>query len=112
MKQKTIFEISDSASKQILISSESSSSKDWPLRIAVNVDSNGKFNTSTYKFTPGVAGFYFVSWHICFPVANGAYVVTRLMKNDTALINLLNIIPNPFCLPHSSNHNGILLLEI
>ena len=44
MKQKTIFEISDAASKQILASSESSSSKDWPLRIAVNVDGNGKFN--------------------------------------------------------------------
>ena len=44
MKQKTIFEISDAASKQILASSESSSSKDWPLRIAVNVDDNGKFN--------------------------------------------------------------------
>ena len=47
-------------------------------------DSNGKFNTSTYKFTPGVAGFYFVSWHICFPDVNGAYVVTRLMKNSSA----------------------------
>mgnify|MGYP001158126663 FL=1 len=44
MKQKTIFEISDNASKQILSSSTSSGSKDWPLRIAVNVDSNGKYN--------------------------------------------------------------------
>jgi len=44
MKQKTIFEISDSASKQIQSSSESSDSKDWPLRIAVSVDTNGKYN--------------------------------------------------------------------
>ena len=44
MKQKTIFEISDSASKQIISTSESSDSKDWPLRIAVNVDANGKYN--------------------------------------------------------------------
>ena len=44
MKQKSIFEISDTASKQILTSSESTDSKDWPLRIAVNVDSNGKYN--------------------------------------------------------------------
>ena len=44
MKQKTIFEISDTASKQILSASETSDSKDWPLRIAVNVDTNGKYN--------------------------------------------------------------------
>ena len=44
MKQKTIFDISDSASKQILSASETSDSKDWPLRIAVNVDTNGKYN--------------------------------------------------------------------
>jgi len=44
-------------------------------------DSDGKFNTSTYKFTPTIAGFYSVSWHICFPIGNGAYVATRLMKN-------------------------------
>ena len=44
MKQKQIFEISDSAAEQIKKSSESSKSSEWPLRIAVNVDSNGKFN--------------------------------------------------------------------
>ena len=42
--KETIFEISDAASKQILTSSESSGSKDWPLRVAVNIDDNGKFN--------------------------------------------------------------------
>ena len=44
MKQKNIFEISDAASKQILSSSETTDSKDWPLRIAVSVDANGKYN--------------------------------------------------------------------
>lgn len=44
MKQKQIFEITDSASEQIIKSSEDSDSKDWPLRIAVNVSNDGKFN--------------------------------------------------------------------
>ena len=44
MKQKQIFEITDAASNQIIKSSESTESKDWPLRIAVNVDDTGKFN--------------------------------------------------------------------
>ena len=44
MKQKQIFEISDSAALQISKASELAESKDWPLRIAVNVDGNGKFN--------------------------------------------------------------------
>tara|TARA_B100001057_G_scaffold83104_1_gene78718 strand:+ start:3850 stop:4203 length:354 start_codon:yes stop_codon:yes gene_type:complete len=43
MKQKQIFEITDSAAKQILKASEMSDSKGWPLRIAVKVD-NGKYN--------------------------------------------------------------------
>ena len=44
MKQKQIFEITDQAARQIIKSSESSDSKDWPLRIAVNVAEDGKFN--------------------------------------------------------------------
>ena len=44
MKQKQIFEITDNAAKQIIKSSESTDSKDWPLRIAVNVSDDGKFN--------------------------------------------------------------------
>ena len=37
MKQKQIFEISDSAALQISKASEMAESKDWPLRIAVDV---------------------------------------------------------------------------
>ena len=37
MKQKQIFEITDSAAHQISKASEISESKDWPLRIAVDV---------------------------------------------------------------------------
>ena len=44
MKQKKIFEVTDAASKQIIKSSESSDSKDWPLRIAVNISEGGKYN--------------------------------------------------------------------
>ena len=44
MKQKQIFEITNNAAEQIIKSSESSDSKDWPLRIAVNVSDDGKFN--------------------------------------------------------------------
>ena len=43
MKQKQIFEITDTAAKQIKKASELADSKDWPLRLAVKVDS-GKFN--------------------------------------------------------------------
>ena len=43
MKQKQIFEISDSAALQISKASEMAESKDWPLRIAVDVK-DGKFN--------------------------------------------------------------------
>lgn len=43
MKQKQIFEITDSAAHQISKASEISESKDWPLRIAVDVK-DGKFN--------------------------------------------------------------------
>ena len=41
---KQIFEISDEAAKQINVASESSESSEWPLRISLNVDDNGKFN--------------------------------------------------------------------
>ena len=41
---KQIFEISDEAAKQIKDTSELSQSSDWPLRISLNVDNNGKFN--------------------------------------------------------------------
>ena len=44
MKQKQIFEITDAAASQIIKSSESTDSKDWPLRIAVNIASDGKYN--------------------------------------------------------------------
>ena len=37
MKQKQIFEITDAAASQIIKSSESTDSKDWPLRIAVSI---------------------------------------------------------------------------
>ena len=43
MKQKQIFEISDSAALQISKASEMAESKDWPLRIAVDVK-DSKFN--------------------------------------------------------------------
>ena len=43
MKQKQIFEITDKAAEQIKKASELADSKDWPLRLAVKVDS-GKFN--------------------------------------------------------------------
>ena len=41
---KQIFEISDEAAKQINTASESSESSEWPLRISLSVDDNGKFN--------------------------------------------------------------------
>ena len=41
---KQIFEISDEAAKQIKDTSELSESSEWPLRISLNVDNNGKFN--------------------------------------------------------------------
>ncbi len=41
---KQIFEISDQAAKQIKKTSELTESADWPLRISLNVDKNGKFN--------------------------------------------------------------------
>ncbi len=41
---KEIFYITDSAAKQIKEASEKADSKEWPLRIAVNVENNGKFN--------------------------------------------------------------------
>lgn len=41
---KQIFEISNEAAKQINVASESSESSEWPLRISLNVDDNGKFN--------------------------------------------------------------------
>ena len=44
MKQKQIFEITDAAASQIIKSSESTDSKDWPLRIAVSIASDGKYN--------------------------------------------------------------------
>ena len=44
MKQKQIFEITDEAASQIIKSSESTDSKDWPLRIAVSIASDGKYN--------------------------------------------------------------------
>ena len=39
-----IFEITDQAAKQIKKASEISESSDWPLRISLSVDDNGKFN--------------------------------------------------------------------
>ena len=44
MKQKQIFEITDAAATQIIKSAEDTDSKDWPLRIAVSVDNDGKYN--------------------------------------------------------------------
>ena len=44
MKQKKIFEITDSAAAQIIKSAEDTDSTDWPLRIAVNVANDGKYN--------------------------------------------------------------------
>lgn len=41
---KQIFEISNEAAKQIIKASENSESTEWPLRISLNVDDNGKFN--------------------------------------------------------------------
>ena len=43
MKQKKIFEITDSAAAQIIKSAEDTDSTDWPLRIAVNVANDGKY---------------------------------------------------------------------
>ena len=44
MKQKQIFEITEAASTQIIKSAKDTDSKDWPLRIAVNIASDGKYN--------------------------------------------------------------------
>lgn len=41
---KQIFEISDDAAKQINEASKLADSEKWPLRISLNVDSNGKYN--------------------------------------------------------------------
>lgn len=44
MKQKQIFEITDAAATQIIKSAKDTDSKDWPLRIAVSVGNDGKYN--------------------------------------------------------------------
>lgn len=44
MKQKQIFEITDAASAQIIKSAKDSDSEGWPLRIAVNITDDGKYN--------------------------------------------------------------------
>jgi iron-sulfur cluster assembly protein len=41
---KQIFEITDEATDQIKKASEVSESSEWPLRISLSVDDNGKFN--------------------------------------------------------------------
>tara|TARA_B100000427_G_C15517614_1_gene598886 strand:- start:2608 stop:2979 length:372 start_codon:yes stop_codon:yes gene_type:complete len=41
--KKEIFNITRSAAEQIKKASTQADSKDWPLRIAVNVEKNGKF---------------------------------------------------------------------
>jgi len=41
---KEIFNITQAATDQIKKASEQADSKDWPLRIAVNVEKNKKFN--------------------------------------------------------------------
>ena len=43
MKQE-IFDITNDAVEQISKASKQAKAKDWPLRIAVNVDKSGKFN--------------------------------------------------------------------
>ena len=42
--KKEIFSITQAAVDQIKKASDKSESKGWPLRIAVNVEKNGKFN--------------------------------------------------------------------
>ncbi len=41
---KQIFEISDEAAEQIRKASELAESSEWPLRLSLNIDDNGKFN--------------------------------------------------------------------
>ena len=41
---KQIFEISDEAAEQIRKASELAKSSEWPLRLSLNIDDNGKFN--------------------------------------------------------------------
>jgi hypothetical protein len=44
-------------------------------------DTNNNFSTATYLYTAPVAGFYFFSWAVTYPITSNSYVSTLLYVN-------------------------------
>ena len=55
----------------------------------IDYDVTNDFNTSTYKFTPSVAGYYLFTGFIRMNITNGKILSVRLQKNDSLIKNII-----------------------
>ena len=52
---------------------------------AESFDTNNNFNTSTYKYTPPVNGFYMLTGQLFADQADGAHTIVQIKKNSTTI---------------------------
>ena len=70
---------------------------------AESFDTNNNFNTSTYKYTPPVNGFYMLTGQVFADFVDGVFMIIQILKNSTIIAEQRVTYPSGLNLNRAAN---------